>query len=201
MKSKKVLIPLVFILSVLLLLSGCSIIRGLLRNSARDSVKEETGQSAEPVESGEARDTADNDEAKSSRSAPGPQWNNLMISQARMIFPMAFSGGGFYVGQKDYQPGDYTIFEWVSGNDDPVRMEKASLKVTDDGKEWWRISWTVDGDSWVYEVLLDPEAEKMVRWVPQTAVSDIITRFINTKGIMARKASSPFEMGKRSAVT
>jgi len=163
MKSKKVLIPVVLILSILLLLSGCSIFERMLRRSVRDSVREEAEESVESAESGEPRDAGSGSETQSAQKAPDPQWNNLMISQAQMIFPIAFSGGGFYVGQREYEPGEYTIFEWVSGNNDPVTMEKAFLKITDDGRQWWRISWTVDDDSWTYEVLLDPEEERMVR--------------------------------------
>ena len=162
MKSNRTVIVLVICVLVLPMFFSCSIFEGLLRDSVRDSVRGDSGTTAESADSG-SKGSSGKGEAKAERAQPDPQWNNLMINQARMIFPMAFAGGGFHVGQRDYMPGDYTIFEWVSDNDDPVSMEKAYLLKTDDGKEWWRVAWTVEGDTWIYEMLLDPATESMVR--------------------------------------
>jgi hypothetical protein len=94
----------------------------------------------------------------------GAQWNIFMVSQAQIIFAYSFSAGGYWVGQNEFEPGDYTVFEWTDQeSESPVELEKALLKITDDGQQWWRVSWKDEEESWVYEGLLDPEEERMVR--------------------------------------
>lgn len=95
-------------------------------------------------------------------TAPG--WGNFMALQAQVIFSYAFSVGGLWISENDYQPGQWTKFEMTEPDDDTKStIERAFLVRTDDGKEWWRISLTEDEDSWVYEALLSPDSSKMVR--------------------------------------
>lgn len=95
-------------------------------------------------------------------NAPG--WGNFMALQAQVIFSYAFSVGGLWISENDYQPGQWTKFEMTEPDDNTTSViERAFLKRTDDGKEWWRISLTEEGDSWVYEGLLSPDSSTMVR--------------------------------------
>lgn len=92
----------------------------------------------------------------------GPQWNLFMVAQAQVVFAYSFAAGGYWVGQNEFVPGEYTVFEWNDG-EGAVELEKALLRIEDDGREWWRVSWSEEEESWVYEGLLDPEEERIVR--------------------------------------
>ncbi|MFW6138351.1 MAG: hypothetical protein ACOC7U_04175, partial [Spirochaetota bacterium] len=59
--------------------------------------------------------------------------------------------------------GEYTIFEWKPEDGTTITMEKAYLKQTEEGRQWWRVSWTEEKDTWIYEALLSPQEERLVR--------------------------------------
>jgi hypothetical protein len=43
-------------------------------------------------------------------------------------------------------------------------VEKAFLKRTEDGNEWWRMRWSVDDEkTWIYESLIDRERGQLLR--------------------------------------
>ena len=42
-------------------------------------------------------------------------------------------------------------------------LERAFLKTTEDGNEWWRVRGIQDGETWVYEALLDPSTSEVRR--------------------------------------
>ncbi len=102
---------------------------------------------------------------KEQTPAPGStQWGPFMATQAQIIFSYTFTAGGYWLGEEAYKEGEYTKFKWQPTDDEPVIMEKAFLKRLDDGNEWWRVSWADnDGDTWIYEALLSPTEEKMIR--------------------------------------
>lgn len=92
-----------------------------------------------------------------------PQWGQFMALQAQVVFSYTFSAGGYWIGKTGYKPGDYTKFDWIDEAGTKVTLEKAFLKKLDNGNEWWRASWSDEEGSWIYEALLSPAEERMVR--------------------------------------
>lgn len=149
---------LVPLLLLVILFSGCSTVTDAVMGGTERAVERAVSERVE--------------QAVYARVAPagdlppygGGQWNVFMVTQAQVIFAYSFSAGGYWVGENAFEPGDYTVFEWVDSEDDTtVELEKALLRVEDDGREWWRVSWSDEEGAWVYEGLLDPEEERMVR--------------------------------------
>ena len=83
-----------------------------------------------------------------------PGWNQFMTLQAQIIFNYTFSAGGLWISTTGYQPGEFTKFEFKGADDAPVTLERAFLRNLDDGREWWRVSWSDTEGTWVYEALL-----------------------------------------------
>jgi len=92
-----------------------------------------------------------------------PQWGQFMALQAQVVFSYTFSAGGYWVGGTGYKPGEYTKFDWIDEGGTKVILERAFLKKLDDGNEWWRVSWSDEEGNWIYEALLSPSEERMVR--------------------------------------
>ena len=94
------------------------------------------------------------------------QWNRVMVNQAQMLFGYAFSAGGMWPAQAEYEPGEWTTYQITSsGNGGAVldTLERAHLKTTSDGNEWWRVRGVQDGEAWVYEALLNPQTQEVRR--------------------------------------
>lgn len=92
-----------------------------------------------------------------------PQWGQFMALQAQVVFSYTFTVGGYWVGETGYKPGEYTKFDMEDESGAKVILERAFLKKLDDGREWWRVSWSDEDGTWIYEALLSPVEEKMVR--------------------------------------
>jgi hypothetical protein len=141
-------------------LSGCyslgDAVFGGLSSGVSKSVEQEVEQEAAPQ-------TQQTQPSQSKAPPMGPQWNQFMVMQAQMAFNYAFSAGGLWAGQRGYEPGEYTKFEWVMENDEPIVMERAYLKQQDDGKQWWRVIWEDSEGEWIWEALIDPDTSQMVR--------------------------------------
>lgn len=92
-------------------------------------------------------------------------WNQFMVMQAQIVFAYTFSPGGLWLGQTEYQPGEWTQFEVQPAADeaDTIHLERALLKRDPNGHEWWRLSWSQGEETWVYEALLDPAEEQLLR--------------------------------------
>lgn len=141
-------------LAALLALGGCSALSSIV---AGELTKGAAGSSQAPAQPQPAAP------ASSGMAVGTPAWNQAMTMQAHMAFNYTFSGGGLWVGQVGYKPGEYTKFRWEAKGEDPMTMERAFLKKLDDGKEWWRVSWANKDDSWVWEALLDPQTGSALR--------------------------------------
>lgn len=102
-------------------------------------------------------------EEEASGGMSDSEWAQVTAFQAQIAFTFVFNAGGFWIGEGEYKPGEYTKFEWISDEEDPVVMEKAFLIELDDGKQWWRVGWTHEGETWIFESLLDPQIDQMVR--------------------------------------
>lgn len=93
------------------------------------------------------------------------RYNQFMVSQARVLFTYGFSAGGMWPAEATYQPGEWTQYRLQAAGEEAAidTLERAFLKTTEDGNEWWRIRGTQEGNIWVYEALLNPENETVVR--------------------------------------
>lgn len=108
--------------------------------------------------------------AEIARSADLPppgsaRYNQVMLSQAQIMFSYAFSAGGMWPAEARYEPGGWTTYRVAASGGDTAldTLERAFLTRTEDGNEWWRVHGVQDGEAWTYEALLDPEQETIVR--------------------------------------
>lgn len=93
-------------------------------------------------------------------------WNRFMVSQAQILFGHAFSAGGMWPAQATYEPGEWVQYRaTVSGESEAAldTLERAFLKETEDGNEWWRVRGFQQGNRWIYEALVDPARGEVVR--------------------------------------
>lgn len=145
------------------LLSGCSTFENLFNDSLQKEASGEADNAAGRNASGsDDAETAVNQSAAAG-AASGPQWNQLMISQAQMAFNYAFSAGGMWAGQAGYKPGEFTEFEWVMEGERAIIIERAYLKEASPIQQWWRVSWEDEDGSWIWEALIDIESSQMLR--------------------------------------
>lgn len=93
------------------------------------------------------------------------RYNQVMVHQARMLFRYAFSAGGMWPAEATYESGEWTRYRLRAADEEVAldTLERAFLTTTDDGNEWWRVRASQEGDVWLYEALLDPTQETVVR--------------------------------------
>jgi len=93
------------------------------------------------------------------------RYNQVVVSQAQVMFSYAFSAGGMWPAEATYEPGEWAMYRvrTAEGKTALDTLGRAFLTTTDDGNEWWRVRGVQDGETWVYEALLDPEQETVVR--------------------------------------
>jgi len=94
------------------------------------------------------------------------QWNQFMVSQAQVLFSYAFAANGMWPAEATYEEGEWTRYEarTAEGEDAGFQtLERAFLTTTEDGNEWWRVRAQQEEDTWVYEALIDPERDEVVR--------------------------------------
>ena len=97
---------------------------------------------------------------------------NPMMSQfyMQMVFAMAFSSGGYAVGQAGYRPGDFT--RWTIPAEGKKKaestMERAYLFDDRDGNPWWKVKWVIDPNepqkaTLIVEALFEKGTGKLLR--------------------------------------
>lgn len=89
-----------------------------------------------------------------------------MVSQAQVLFGRAFSAGGVWPAQASYEPGEWVKYQATASGENEAALdtlERAFLKETEDGNEWWRVRGVQQEERWVYEALVDPAREEVVR--------------------------------------
>lgn len=94
------------------------------------------------------------------------RWNQFMVSQAQILFTYAFSAGGFWPAQATYAPGEWTKYRLGAPGESEAALdtlERAFLKRTGEGNEWWRVRGLQEGNVWFYEALVDPDRGRVVR--------------------------------------
>jgi len=145
------------VLLVMVLLSGCSSLENLFIDELFSDSSDNAGQTVEEEAAPEVKSS------QSNAPSSGPQWNQMMITQAQLAFSFAFSAGGMWAGQVDYKPGEFTKFNWTMEDEEPLEIVRAYLKELDNGHQWWRISWGNSEDLWIWETLIDTESSQMLR--------------------------------------
>ena len=89
-----------------------------------------------------------------------PMFINQIVTAA---LSYAFSSGGYWIGLKPYRPGEWTRWE-IKSDGEVTKLEKASLKKLDDGKEWWRISISQKEEEEItFEILFSPDLAQVLR--------------------------------------
>ncbi len=77
-----------------------------------------------------------------------PYSNQIMGQYAQLAFGYAFGVGGYWIWQSPLAEGEWTKWIITNGKNDKYNVEKAFLKKTENGKEWWRVSYqSVDQDT------------------------------------------------------
>ena len=140
-------------------LSGCF----LIEEAARSTVSAAGEQAGEEVGESIGQQVA---ASANLPTAGTSQWNQFMVTQAQVIFNYAFSANGMWPAEANYEEGEWVQyqFETAEGEDTGFQtVRRAFLTTTEDGNEWWRVEAQQEGDSWVYEALINPENGEVVR--------------------------------------
>jgi hypothetical protein len=86
---------------------------------------------------------------------------------ASVAFTYAFSAGGYWLGSKDLEPGEWT--KWTSSTGQAYVAEKAFLKKEENGNEWWRIVFNTKekekdaSKQLIFEALFAPQRARLLR--------------------------------------
>jgi hypothetical protein len=92
-----------------------------------------------------------------------PQFASMYASY---MFTYAFTPGGYWIEPTPYRPGDYTKWRFIEDSQpNGSWLEKAFLKKTAEGQEWWRVTmYDADSeDTVVLEALFDAERTTVLR--------------------------------------
>jgi len=152
-KYKALTVILIFSGLLLLIVEGCSTLTSAVMGGTKRAISER-------IEQAVYKKLAPKDQLPPPKTA---NWNQFMILQAQIVFSYSFSAGGLWIGKTDYKPGEWTRFEWKAEDESPVTLERAFLKKLDSEKEWWRVSWSDEEDTWIYEALLSKEEGSLLR--------------------------------------
>jgi hypothetical protein len=141
-------------------LSGCFLVQEAAQTTVA-SASEAAGQ--EVGEAIGARVAS----AASLPTAGTAQWNQFMVSQAQVMFNYAFAANGMWPAEATYEEGEWVRYEFRAGSEGDAgfqTLERAFLTTTEDGNEWWRVrAQQQEGDAWIYEALISPDREEVVR--------------------------------------
>lgn len=82
------------------------------------------------------------------------------------LFNVAFHANGYAVTEQAYEPGEWTRWQMVEdGEPTEAFLKRAFLQRTEDGNEWWHVTYENDeeDEAIVLEALFSPEREEMLR--------------------------------------
>lgn len=91
------------------------------------------------------------------------QWMNLYTGY---LFNVAFHAGGYAVTEDAYAPGEWTRWQMLeNGEPTGAHIERALLARTDEGNEWWHVTYENEesDEAIVLEGLFSPEREELLR--------------------------------------
>ncbi len=81
------------------------------------------------------------------------------------LFTIAFSSGGVAVEQGEYEPGDYSRWNWPSSDGAVNQIERARLADDAKGNQWWKVKFTnaKQNETTTLEGLFDSGRTKLLR--------------------------------------
>lgn len=149
-------------LAALMLIAGCSVANNAI-DTAVDRAAQRTGETV-----GDAVGQRVGEMAASMIMARFPdtwtgQWTTLYVNY---LFSLAFHSGSYSVVEEAYEPGEWTRWTMLQG-DEPTgsEFERAYLEQTDDGEEWWCVTYvnTEDDEEIVLEGLFSADRSELLR--------------------------------------
>jgi hypothetical protein len=137
--------------AALFLLVGCSTVRHAFMNAALGQNTGETEQAPAAAE------------PKAAKAPKGPSAASVMAAkyQFTAVHSMMWSIGWYGGKGGGYKPGQGTVWEFTGSKGSsrkPMTMERALLKENADTTQWWRIKWTADEDTFLYEFLVGADS-------------------------------------------
>jgi hypothetical protein len=102
---------------------------------------------------------------------------------ASVVYSYAFFAGGYMTGYEDFSEGEGVSWKLTVSDEEgeeSVTIERALLRKTGDGREWWFLSYSTEEDEMISEALLnedyeieifryrDPETDQIREWRPET---------------------------------
>jgi hypothetical protein len=140
-------------------LSGCF----LVEEAARSGVGAASEAAGEEVGEAVGQQVASSANLPTSGTA---QWNRVMVSQAQIFFNYAFAANGMWPAEATYEEGEWVTYQFEAAGDGQAglqTLERAFLKTTEDGNEWWRVKARQEEDTWTYEALIAPAQGEVLR--------------------------------------
>ena len=150
------------ILAVFIFIAGCSVANNAI-DAAVDRAAQRTGETV-----GDAIGQRVGEMAASMLMARFPdawtgQWTSLYVNY---LFSVAFHSGSYSVVEEAYEPGEWTRWTMLQGEDATgSEFERAYLEQTDEGEEWWRVTYvnTADDEEIVLEGLFSADRSELLR--------------------------------------
>jgi len=142
-----------------MMLSGCFLVQEAAQTTvgaASEAAGEEVGEAVGARVASSAR----------LPTAGTAQWNQFMVSQAQVMFNYAFAANGLWPAEATYEEGEWVEYEFQTEEDGSAgfqTLERAFLTTTEEGNEWWRVRAQQEEETWVYEALINPEREEVMR--------------------------------------
>jgi hypothetical protein len=76
------------------------------------------------------------------------QYSQMIMNQIMpMVFAMAFHSGTYSFQEKEYQPGEYTLWRMTGGEEHPdtAFLQRAFMGKAADGSQWWHVAYIFSG--------------------------------------------------------
>lgn len=149
---------LLLLVTLFLMLPGCGAVDTAIDRAATrtgavvgDAIGQRVGEMAAAVAVAQFPDTW------------SARWTSIYVNH---LFTVGFSSGSYSVVEGAYEPGEWTHWQMLDG-DEPsgAEVERAFLETTDSGDEWWRVKYvnTEDDEEIVLEALFTENRSEIVR--------------------------------------
>ncbi len=88
-----------------------------------------------------------------------PLYYQMYLGQFYSLYWYSFYAGGFSFDDSNYREGEGSVWKLTSKNNpqDTLLVEKALLKENSDGTKWWKVKYSDNGDSIVFEFMIDTD--------------------------------------------
>jgi hypothetical protein len=77
------------------------------------------------------------------------QYSQMIMQQIMpMVFAMAFHSGTYSFQEKEYQPGEFTLWRMVGSDEHPdtAYLQRAYMGKAADGSQWWHVAYIFSGE-------------------------------------------------------